>query len=68
MKLTVLDIFIAEGTEAEIAMYTGLLLDILQQIGENKKRQEALKEIEVFKKLANKSIEDLMKSEGEEEE
>ena len=68
MKLTVLDIFIAEGTESELAMYTALLLDILRQIGENTKKQEALKEIEVFKKLVNKSMEDLMKSEGEEEE
>lgn len=67
MKLSIFDIIVAEGTEAECAVYTGILLDILRQVGDKMKEVEAQKDIEAFRKLFNKSFDDLIRGEGNSE-
>ena len=68
MKLSVMGVFEAEGTENECAVYTAVLLDLLQQVNDLKKAKEAEKEIAAFRKLIEKPLEELMKSERESDE
>ena len=65
MTLKVLDVFAAEGTEAECALYTSLVLDMLKQINDERKRKEAQKDIEAFRKLFETPYEELVRHETE---
>lgn len=63
MKLTVLDVFVAEGTEAECAAYTGMLLTVLKKIKEAEDQKAAEKELAAFERLMMKPLRDLMADE-----
>ena len=65
MTLKVLDVFAAEGTEAECALYTSLVLDMLKQINDERKRKEAQEEIEAFRRLCMTPLAELINQETE---
>lgn len=68
MKLSVMGVFEAEGTEHECVIYTAMLLDVLKQVNDREKAKEAEKETAAFRKLIEKPLEELMKSERESDE
>lgn len=65
MKLTVFNGFVAEGTEAELAFYTLLLVESFRLKKEHDDRVEV---DEWMKKYGDKTFEEIMKMEREDEE
>ena len=65
MTLCLMDIFVAEGTEQELAMYTTLLLDMLTKVNEFNKKKEVE---DWMKKFGEKTFKDLMDAENREDE
>ena len=65
MKLKVFDCFTAEGTEAELAMFTMLILECFQLKDEQKKKKDVE---DWMKKYGEKTFAELMKMERDEEE
>lgn len=55
---------IAEGEFGELAAYTGLLFDIMRQVTENRDKDKAKKEADMFSELMNMTFEELMKREN----
>lgn len=45
MKLTVMDIFVADGTPEELSLYTVLLCDMLITLQDNKEKKDIEAEI-----------------------
>lgn len=64
MTLRLMEIFVAEGTEQELAMYTSLLLDMLKKISDFEKKKEVE---DWMKKFGDKTFEELMKAETKED-
>lgn len=64
MKLKVFDVIIAEGSEMECAMYTCIFLETLRMKSEMDKKREV---DEWMKKYGDKTFEELMKMERDEE-
>lgn len=65
MTLHLMEIFVAEGTEQELAMYTTLLLDMLTKVNEFNKKKEVE---DWMKKFGDKTFKDLMDAENREDE
>lgn len=59
---------IAEGEFQELAAYTALLFDIMRQVTENRDKDKAKKEADMFSELMNMTFEELMKRENNNEE
>lgn len=59
---------IAKGEYTELAAYTTLLLDMLRNIDEKRKADDARKEANVFSELMSMTFEELMKWENKNEE
>ena len=65
MKLKVFDVIVAEGSEAECAFYTALLIETFRL----KQEQDKKKEVDDWlEKYGDKTFEELMKMERDEEE
>ena len=64
MILKIFDVFVAEGDEREIALYTALLLEVMKGISDIHKKKEVE---DWMKKYGNKTFEELMKSETQED-
>ena len=60
MRLKIFDVFVAEGDEREIALYTALLIEVLKNMNDIQKKKEVE---DWMKKYGNKTFEELMKSE-----
>ena len=65
MKLTVFNGFVAEGTEAELAFYTLLLVESFRL---KKEHDDKVEVDEWMKKYGDKTFEEIMKMEREDEE
>ena len=64
MRLKIFDVFVAEGDEREIALYTALLIEVLKNMNDIQKKKEVE---DWMKKYGNKTFEELMKSETQED-
>lgn len=64
MTLRLMEIFVAEGTEQELAMYTTILLDMLKKISDFEKKKEVE---DWMKKFGDKTFEELMQAETKED-
>ena len=64
MRLKIFDVFVAEGDEREIALYTALLFEMLKNMSDIQKKKEVE---DWMKKYGNKTFEELMKSETQED-
>lgn len=67
-KLSMFDIFVAEGTELECAMYTTALLELLRRQDESNKEKAAKHELEMLEKFGSMTFEDLIRRERDESE
>ena len=65
MKLTVFNGFVAEGTEAELAFYTLLLVESFRL---KKEHDDKVELDEWMKKYGDKTFEEIMRMEREDEE
>ena len=65
MKLTVFNGFVAEGTEAELAFYTLLLVESFRL---KKEHDDKVEVDEWMKKYGDKTFEEIMRMEREDEE
>lgn len=65
MTLTLMGVLVAEGTETELAAYTGMLLELLKLKAQHDKKKE---EDEWLKQFGDLSLGDLMRREQEEDE
>ena len=66
MKLTVMGCVVAEGTEAELAIYTAVLLDVIRQMQNHMSEEKARKEASALARALGLSFEEMMKTETEE--
>ena len=64
MRLKIFDVFVAEGDEREIALYTALLIEVLKNMNDIQKKKEVE---DWMKKYGDKTFEELMKSETRED-
>ena len=64
MILKIFDVFVAEGDERELALYTALLFEVMKGISDIHKKKEVEDWME---KYGNKTFEELMKSETQED-
>ena len=67
MKLKAFDAFELEGNEQELALYTFILMEMINRQAQKDKEDEMKKEMELYNELANMTIEELMKREREDE-
>lgn len=68
MKLYCMDVFVAEDTPINCAIYTAAMLDIFKQIHKKNSEEEAQKEMDLTEKLGKMSFEELFRQEmGEDE-
>lgn len=67
MKLSIFDLIIAEGEEAELAMYTLVLLDMMKKFYEHEKEEMTKKELGLHELFSKMTLEQLMKREQEKE-
>lgn len=63
MKLYFMDVFVAEDTPINCAIYTSAMLDILRQMHEKNSKEEARKEMDLIEKLGKMGFEELFRQE-----
>ena len=63
MKLKAFDAFEAKGNEQELALYTFILMEMINRQAQKDKEDEMKKEMELYDELANMTMEELIKRE-----
>lgn len=67
MKLYFMDMFVAEDSPVNCAIYTYCVLDALKQKSDMEIKEKAKKEMDLMEKLGNMTFEELRKMEREED-
>ena len=67
MKLYFMDIFVAEDSPVNCALYTFSMMEVLKQTHEKKIAENAKKEMDLAEKLKNMTFEELMRMERKED-